>query len=144
MGYYRKFFKDYGIIVAPLTNLLCKHSFTWTEESSRVFEKLQAVMFATLVLAIPDFSEPFVVEFDTSESGIGVVLLQNERPIAFYSQALAPQHRKLPTYEKELIGLAKTIRNWCTYFWESFFVVRTDHYSLKFLFEQRITTAPQQ
>lgn len=82
-GYYRKFVKDYGIIAAPLTSLLRKNSFTWTDDSSLAFEKLQAALSDTPVLALPDFSEPFVVECDASEAGIGAVLLQKERPIAF-------------------------------------------------------------
>lgn len=101
-------------------------------------------MSATPFLALLDFSKSFVVECDASEVGIGAVFHQNGRPIAFYSQALAPQHRKLPTYEKKLIGLAKAIRHWRTNFWGSSFVFRTNHYSLKFLLKQRITTTPQE
>lgn len=129
---YRKFVKDYGIIVVPFTKLLRKNSFTWKEKSSRAFETLQAAMSVIPVLDLLDFSEPFVVECDASEAGNGVVLHQHGRPIAFYSQSLAPQHRKLPIYEKELIGLAKDVQHWCTYFKGNSFVVRTDHYSLKF------------
>lgn len=56
----------------------------------------------------------------------------------------AQQHRKLSAYEKELIGLMKAIRNWRTYSWGNFFIIRTGQYSLKFLLELRITTSPQQ
>lgn len=101
-------------------------------------------MTSTPVLALPDFSDKFIIECDASEAGIGAILIQNERPVAFYSQAMAAQHSRLPAYEKELIGLAKAIRHWRTYFWGNSFVVRTDHCSLKYLLEQRITTAPQQ
>lgn len=74
-------------------------------------------MTSTPVLALQNFSEPFEVECNASKICTGVVLLQNGEPIAFYSQALALQHRKLQAYEKELLGLAKAIRHWRTYLW---------------------------
>lgn len=101
--------------------------------SLRAFKALHFAMSATPVLALPNLSESFVVECDASEVGMGAVLHQNGRPIVFYSQALASQHCKLPAYEKKLIGLAKAICHRITYFWGSAFVVRTDHYNLKFL-----------
>lgn len=61
-GYYRKFVKDYGLIAVSLTRLLRKNSFVWAEESSRSFEDLKASMTSTPVLALPDFSAPFIVE----------------------------------------------------------------------------------
>ncbi|KAF2288863.1 hypothetical protein GH714_019917 [Hevea brasiliensis] len=76
--------------------------------------------------------------------GIGAVLLQNNKPVAFFSRAMAVRHISLPAYEKELIGLVKAIRHWQSYLWGKQFVVRTDHYTLKFLLEQRSLSSPQQ
>lgn len=142
-GYYRKFVKDYGTIAASLTQLLKKNSFKWSAKASRAFDQLKTMITSTPVLALPDFSANFV-ECDASDIGIGAVLHQNGRPIAFFSQPLAQRHRKLLAYEMELIGSAKAVRHWRSYFWGNTFVVRTDYYSLKFLLEQRITTSPQQ
>lgn len=143
-GYYRKFVQNYGIIVAPLTNMLKKQNFQWTEDSLQAFNTLKKVMTSTPVLALPDFSKSFIIECDASESGLGAVLQQQGCPIAFFSSTFAQRHRKLPAYEKELIGLTKAVRHWHPYFWGNSFIVRTDHYSLKFLLEQRISTSPQQ
>jgi hypothetical protein len=52
-------------------------------------------------------------------------------------------HQKLPAYERELIGLVKAVRHWRPYVWGRPFTVRTDHYSLKFLLDQRLSTIPQ-
>ncbi|KZV22888.1 hypothetical protein F511_39975 [Dorcoceras hygrometricum] len=139
IGYYRKFVQNYGVIAAPLTNMMCKQNFSWTTKSLHAFELLKKVLTSTHIVALPDFSTPYIVECDASETGIGAVLQQQGRPIAFFSNALALCHRKLPAYEKELLGLTKAVRHGHAYFWGNSFIVRTDHYSLKFLLEQRIT-----
>jgi len=56
---------------------------------------------------------------------------------------VAPQHAKLAAYERELIGLVKAVRFWRPYLWARPFIVRTDHYALKFLLDQRLSTIPQ-
>ncbi|XP_026384181.1 uncharacterized protein LOC113279725 [Papaver somniferum] len=66
-GYYRKFFKDYGAISKPLTDLLKKNSFLWSSSATHAFEKLKLEMTSTPILALPDFTKPFVVESDASD-----------------------------------------------------------------------------
>lgn len=75
--------------------------------------------------------------------GFRTVLHQGDGFIAFFSRAVAPHHAKLPAYERELIGLVKAVRHWRPYLWGRPFLVRTDHYSLKFILDQRLTTIPQ-
>jgi hypothetical protein len=72
-----------------------------------------------------------------------VVLLQDNHPVAFFSQPVAPRHRSLAAYERELLELVLTIRHWRPYLWGRHFLVRTDHYSLKLLLDQRLATIPQ-
>ncbi|XP_055960653.1 transposon Tf2-1 polyprotein [Mercurialis annua] len=143
-GYYRKFVQNYGLIAAPLTNMLRKNSFVWNRESLAAFDHLKRAMTTTPVLALPDFQQDFLVECDASEFGMGAVLQQGDRPIAYFSKPMAARHFKLPAYEKELIALAQAIRHWRPYLWGRKFLIRTDHYSLKYLLDQRITTLPQQ
>lgn len=101
-GFYRKFIKGYAAIVAPLTSLLCKNNFSWTPETQKVFEWLKVAMTNTLVLAIPNFSLPFILETDASGSAMGVVLMQDNHPIAFFSKQLSPQLQRVSTYVREL------------------------------------------
>jgi len=79
-GYYRKFVRDYGTIAAPLTALLRKEGFSWSEEAAAAFNALKLAVTTGPVLRLPDIAQPFVVECDASTHGFGTVLLQNKHP----------------------------------------------------------------
>ena len=71
------------------------------------------------------------------------MLHQGEGPLAFFSRPFAARHLKLAAYERELISLVQAVRHWHPYLWGRKFVVRTDHYALKFMLDQRLSTAPR-
>ena len=115
-GYYRKFVRNYGSISKPLTQLLLKNvPFVWTVESQLAFDTLKQSLISAPVLALPDFSRPFIVETDACDSRIGVVLLQNEHPLAFVSKALGPRNKGLSTYEKEYMAILLAVEQWRAY-----------------------------
>ena len=124
--------------------MLKKDSFAWTSASERAFQDLKEAMTQVPVLALPNFANAFVVECDASGSGVGGVLLQERRPIAFFSQALQGRNLLLSTYDKEMLALVLAVQKWRPYLLGRTFIVRTNHRSLKFLWEQRITTYAQQ
>jgi hypothetical protein len=68
---------------APLTDLTKHGAFIWTEKSQEAFDHMKEVMGTCLVLALPDFTLPFVLECDASDEGIDVVLMQGGHPIVF-------------------------------------------------------------
>ncbi|KAL2245979.1 UNVERIFIED_CONTAM: Retrovirus-related Pol polyprotein from transposon [Sesamum indicum] len=113
-GYYRRFIQGYGIISKPLTSLLKKDSFEWNEDAEKAFNHLKELMVSALVLAMPDFSQPFIVETDASGKGIGVVLMQGGKPISYLSKALAPKNLGLSTYEKEFLALLLVVTSYET------------------------------
>ncbi|GJW85685.1 retrovirus-related pol polyprotein from transposon TNT 1-94 [Tanacetum coccineum] len=75
---------------------------------TRYYRRLQQAMVQSLVLALPNFEEEFVIETDASGIGLGAVLQQNKHPIAYLSKTLAPKHQSLSTYEKELLAVRLT------------------------------------
>jgi hypothetical protein len=142
-GYYRKFIRDFGLIVAPLTRLLRRDAFTWDKEAEDAFQALKRALTTGPVLQMPDFDKLFIVDCDAFDVGFGAVLHQGVGPVAFFSRLFAARHLKLAAYERELIGLVQAVRHWRPYLWGRQFLVRTDHFSLKYLLDQRLSMVPQ-
>ncbi|XP_031108696.1 uncharacterized protein LOC116013188 [Ipomoea triloba] len=143
-GYYRRFIKAYGIISRPLICMLKKNSFQWNEEAEIAFEKLKQALCSSPVLTLPNFNKLFIVEADACHRGMGAVLMQEERPIAYYSKAFGEKHLGLSIYEKEYMAIINAVEKWRSYLLGRHFIISTDHHSLKFLLEQKIITATQQ
>jgi RNase H-like domain found in reverse transcriptase len=78
------------------------------------------------VLAMPDFSQPFVLEANASENGIGAVLMQNRKSIAYLNKGLRVRTMRLSTYEKEFLALLDVVKKWRHYLCGDKFVIRTD------------------
>ena len=72
-------------VLAPLTALTGKHSFTWTTECQQAFDQMKALVASDALLAFPDHTQPFDVETDASEYQLGSVIRQHGRPVAYYS-----------------------------------------------------------
>jgi hypothetical protein len=142
-GYYRKFVKGYGLITKPLTQLLTKQGFHWTEQAQAAFDTLKHAMVNTPVLSLPDFSVPFTVETDACATGVGAVLMQQGHPVAYLSKSLGIQNSKLSIYEKEFLAVIMAIDRWKTYLQRGPFVILTDHKSLCTLGDQQLGTELQ-
>lgn len=124
-GYYQKFVAGYAQIAKPLTEQLRKDSYGWTEQATQAFQRLQGVMAAAPVLAMPNLSQPFVVKTDASGYGLGALLMQNGQPIAYYSKLLGVQAQDKSIYEKELMAICLAIVRWKHYLMGRHFIVRT-------------------
>jgi hypothetical protein len=143
-GYYHKFVKNYGNIVAPLTALLKNNSFTWTPFASQSFQTLKMAMCTTPVLALPDFTKTFVLECDASGKGIGVVLMQEGQTLSFTNKQLSERNLGKSIYEKEMLAILHVVDLWHPYLLGKRFQINTDHQSLKYFLEQHISFLEQQ
>lgn len=93
---------------------------------------------------MPNFKEPFVIETNSNDFGIGAVLMQNEQPSAYLSKTLGPRNTSLSTHEKEMLAIVIAVNKWSHYLSLDHFVIRTDHQALKHFLSQRITSLLQQ
>jgi hypothetical protein len=108
-NYYRKFVRNYGKIVVPITTLLKQNYFTWTLAANQAFQALKAAICTTPVLALPNFTKTFVLECDASGRGIGAILMQEVRPLAFTSKQFSKHHFGQSIYEKEMLAILHAV-----------------------------------
>jgi hypothetical protein len=133
-SFYRRFVKDFSTLAAPLTEIIKKNvGFHWGADQDNAFATIKEVLCSAPVLALPNFNKAFEIECDASGIGIGAVLMQDRRPIAFFSEKLSGASLKYPTYDKELYALVRALETWQYYLWPREFVIHTDHESLKHL-----------
>ncbi|KAI4294771.1 hypothetical protein MLD38_040902 [Melastoma candidum] len=136
-GFYRRFVRDFSTIASPLTDIIKKDvGFRWGTEQEKAFKTLKKKLSSAPLLMLPDFSKPFEIECDASGIGIGSVLMQEKRPIAYFSEKLNGAALNYSTYDKELYALVRALETWQHYLWSQEFVIHTDHESLKHLKDQ--------
>ena len=90
-------------------------------------------LYDTPLLALPNFSKTFEIECDALGIGIGAILMQEKRPITYFSEKLNGAVLNYPTYDKEFYALVRALETWQDYLWLKEFVIHTDHESLKHL-----------
>ena len=105
-GYYRKFVEGFSKIATPLTRLTKKEEpFLWSEACQRSFDKLKRRLTSAPVLTLPSEQDGFVVYCDASRQGLGCVLMQNDKVIAYASRQLKKHEQNYPTHDLELAAV---------------------------------------
>ncbi|GBG62811.1 hypothetical protein CBR_g32394 [Chara braunii] len=142
-GYYRNFVKNYSIVAAPLTDLTRLDTpWEWTDRCEAAFRHLKHALTHHEVLKLPDPDKPFIVTTDAIQYDIGAVLAQQEgpklRPVEYMSKKMSSQKLAKSTYEKELYAIYKALTHWRNYLLGRFFIVRTDHQTLKWMRTQPV------
>ncbi|KAK9729461.1 RNase H-like domain found in reverse transcriptase [Popillia japonica] len=141
VGYYRRFLKNFSALSSPITDLLRGRKkgqpITWTPEADKAFQEIKTALTTAPVLASPDFPQPFLINCDASDIGVGAVLYQAadgiEHPVAYASKNLNAAQRKYSTTEKELLAVIFAVEKFRSYVEGTRFTVITDHASLVWL-----------
>ncbi|XP_073110280.1 uncharacterized protein [Elaeis guineensis] len=133
-SFYQRFMRNFSTILAPITKCIKKRGeFKWTEAVQRSFELIKEKLSSAPILALSDFFKIFEVECDAIGVGIGAVLMQEGRPIAYFSEKLNGASLSYSVYDKEFYALIRTLETWQHYLLPKEFVIHTDHESLKHL-----------
>ncbi|WVZ50109.1 hypothetical protein U9M48_001396 [Paspalum notatum var. saurae] len=136
-GYYRRFIKDFSKIAKPMTSLTKKNAkFIWGPKCEEGFQELKKLLTTAPVLAQPDVTKPFDVYCDASGQGLGCVLLQEGRVIAYASRQLRKHEVNYPTHDLELAAVVHALKIWRHYLLANTCHIYTDHKSLKYIFTQ--------
>jgi hypothetical protein len=136
-GYYRRFILDFSRIAKPMTELLKKGvKFEWSQKCEDVFHALRQHLTTAPVLAQPDNTKSFDVYCDALGTGLGCVLMQDNRVIAYASRALRPHEQNYPTHDLELAAVVHVLKIWRHYLMGAHCNIYTDHKSLKYIFAQ--------
>ncbi|RHN78856.1 putative nucleotidyltransferase, Ribonuclease H [Medicago truncatula] len=137
-GYYRRFIEGFSKLALPLTQLTCKgKTFVWDVHCENSFGELKKRLTTAPVLILPKSDEPFVVYCDASKLGLGGVLMQEGKVVAYASRQLRVHEKNYPTHDLELAAVFFVLKIWRHYLYGSRFEVFSDHKSLKYLFDQK-------
>ncbi|RDX93875.1 Tf2-6, partial [Mucuna pruriens] len=132
-----KFVKNFSSIAAPLNELVKKDVvFKWDDVHEQAFNLLKDKLTNAPVLCLLNFDKTFEIECDASGVGIGAVLMQKSKPIAYFSEKPSGAALKYSTYDKELYAFVRILQSWQHYLWPREFISHYDHQSLKFLKSQ--------
>ncbi|GJR99246.1 reverse transcriptase domain-containing protein [Tanacetum coccineum] len=137
-GYYRRFIEGFSKIAKPMTELTQKdRKFDWGEEQETAFQLLKQKLCAAPILALPEGSDDFVVYCDASIKGLGAVLMQRMKVIAYASRQLKIHEKNYTTHDLELGAVVFALKIWRHYLYGTKCVVFTDHKSLQHILNQK-------
>uniref|UniRef100_A0A2N9I1S3 RNA-directed DNA polymerase n=1 Tax=Fagus sylvatica TaxID=28930 RepID=A0A2N9I1S3_FAGSY len=136
--YYRRFVEGFSHLAMPLTRLTQKGvKFEWSEECEQSFQELKRRLVSAPILTIPDGSGGLIIYSDASKKGLGCVLMQHGRVVAYASRQLKPYEQNYPTHDMELAAVVFALKIWRHYLYGVQCEIFTDHKSLKYIFTQK-------
>ncbi|KAF8044781.1 hypothetical protein N665_6845s0001 [Sinapis alba] len=136
-GYYRKFVKGFDSLAQPMTQLTGKDvKFVWSEEFEKCFSALKDMLTGAPILVRPEADQPYVVYTDASITGLGCVLTQHGKVIAYASRQLRKHEGNYPTHDLEMAAVVFALKIWRSYLNGAEVQILTDHKSLKYIFTQ--------
>ncbi|GJW37562.1 putative nucleotidyltransferase, ribonuclease H [Tanacetum coccineum] len=136
--YYRRFVEGFSLLALPLTKLMRKgEKFVWNEEREKSFEELKRRLVSSPILTLPSGTGGYQIYSDASKKGLGCVLMQHGKVIAYASRQLKPYEENYPTHDLELAAVVFALKIWRHYLYGETCDIFTDHKSLKYIFTQK-------
>lgn len=137
-GYYRRFVEGFSSILSPLTKLTQKKvKFQWSDACEKGFQEFKTRLTSALVLSLPEGTDGFVIYCDASRVGLGSVLMQKGKVIAYASRQLKVHEKNYPTHDLELAVVVFALKLWRHYLYGVHIDLFTDHKSLQYVFTQK-------
>ncbi|GJY78694.1 reverse transcriptase domain-containing protein [Tanacetum coccineum] len=138
VGYIWRFIANFSRIAKPLTLLTQKNKkYVWGAEQEEAFQLLKSKLCDAPILSLPDGVEDFVVYCDASNQGLGCVLMQRNKVIAYASRQLKIHEKNYTTHDLELGAVVFALKFWRHYLYGTKSVIYTDHKSLQHIFDQK-------
>ena len=126
--------RDFSTIAAPLNELTKKGvDFKWGNSQEKAFQELKKRLTEAPLLVLPDFTKTFEVECDASGIGIRGILMQQGKPVAYFSENIGGAQLNYFVYDKELYALVCVLETWKHYLWPKEFVILSNYEALKYL-----------
>ena len=136
--YYRRFMEVFSRIAEPMTRLNRKEvKFEWDDRCEEAFQELKRRLTSAPILIVPNRGQGYTVYCDASRAGLGCVLMQSGRVVAYGSRQLKNHEQNYPTHDMELEAIVFALKIWRHYLYGEEFEVYSDHKSLKYIFTQR-------
>jgi hypothetical protein len=136
MSFYRRFIHNFSTILAPITECMKAGKFSWNEAATNAFELIKVKLTTTPLLVLPKFDIPFELHCNASKIGIGAMLSQLSRPVAYFSEKLKRAQLNYSTYDIEFYALVQSLKHWSSYLAYNDFILYSDHEALKHLSNQ--------
>ncbi|GKB27609.1 putative reverse transcriptase domain-containing protein [Tanacetum coccineum] len=137
-GYYRRFIEGFSKIAKSMTKLTQKKvKFDWGDKEEAAFQLIKQKLCSAPILALPEGSEDFIVYCDASIKGLGVVLMQREKVIAYASRQLKIHEKNYTTHDLELGAVVFALKIWRHYLYGTKCTVFIDHKSLQHILDQK-------
>ena len=140
-SFYRRFVHHFSSIMAPITDCIKSSTFTWTDKAEEAFRVIKTKLTTAPVLSLPNFDLAFELHCDASKSGIGAVLSQETKTVAFFSEKISGSRERNSTYDVELYAVVQAVKHWRHYLFHCEFVMYTDHDALKHMSSQDKVTS---